>query len=96
MLGKRIWHGDHWFDGINSPITADTMTIVKISDTVVCFSNNSSLLLTYTSTDSVKGYALFIFKYGPPSLYYYYKADSIRYVVNNGGIHNELTNLHTP
>lgn len=96
MAGTHIWHGDHWFDSFDNPISGDTMTIVKISDTVVVFSNNSSLPLTYSTTDSAQGYALFIFKWGPPTLYYFYKGDSMRYVVNNGGIHNEQIELHTP
>jgi hypothetical protein len=96
MAGTRVWHGDHWFDGSDNAFVDDTITIVKVSDTVVAFSFSTNLPMTYIMTDSVHGYAEFIFKWGPPTLYYFYRNDSMSYVCLNGGIHDEQIFMQTP
>ena len=96
IAGVRTWHGNSWIDGVNTPIGPHADTISKISDTVVVFSYSPSFPLTYLLTDSAKGYAQFMFRWGPPTLYYYYKGDSMRYDFNPGGVHNQHSDLHTP
>ena len=95
IAGTRIWHGIYQFDNITYPITNDTITITVVDDSTI---QSSSLFspLTYYQTDSLVGYAIFIFKWAPPTLYYYYNGDSMHYSRNDGGIHNENWDLYTP
>jgi hypothetical protein len=94
IAGTRAWHGTHLFDGITESI-GYTATLTKINDSEVEFSV-PGMALTYLRTDSMAGTAIFQFKWGPPTLYYYYNGDSMHYVCDNGGIHNEQYDLHTP
>jgi hypothetical protein len=96
MVGPHAWHGTNTYDGITTPITG-SMFIVKINDSTVAFSSTgASTEFTYYKTDSVNGYAIFIDKLGPLSLYYYYLGDSIQYNCDPGGIHDQIITEYTP
>ena len=94
MTGSRTWHGIHQFDGFTDTITGDVAAITVINDTSIMVPF-FSYPLTYYYTDSINKCAVFVFKWAPPTLCYYYTRDSLHYTNYAGGIHNELLDLST-
>ncbi len=98
IAGRHIWHGTDLFDGGTHIISNDTITIIKVNDSTITFSPLYSFLrpLTYVKTDSINKFVMFNFQGIPLTLYYFYTTDSLHYIGNIGGIHNEQANIYTP